>query len=130
MDEIDKEIKDMLQSDVNMEDAELCSLTEQITSNKNENISPNYAIINIYNKAKQTHDNESPAFTKVVMGSICEEGHKEVSRKGKIIKVLIDTGCSLTLLQRSVISTHLYVTTKEKYKTLWSTNTGAFNTTY
>ena len=65
------------------------------------------------------------------MGSICEEVNKEVSHsKGKIMKVLIDTGCSLTLLQRNSISKHLYEKTKEKHKTVWSTNTGTFNTTH
>ena len=85
----------------------------------------------INNNTKQTHNNEPIALTTVVMGFICEEVNKEVSHsKGKLIKVLIDTGCSLTLLQRNSISTHLYEYTKEKDKTVWSTNAGTFNTTH
>ena len=94
------------------------------------NVSLLYAIINAKTRKPKLIDNRYPIdLTTVVIGSI-KEDNDSICRKNKLVKMMIDIGCSTSIIKRNVIPENMLKEFKNRKETTWATNAGHFTTRY
>ena len=93
-------------------------------------VSTLYAIMNANTKHPAISHTTTVADLTTTVNACLKQNENSTSDKKivKTIKVLIDTGCSKTIVKRSVLTDYTFQQNKRTKETVWVTNAGTFKT--